>query len=78
MITQILSDIELDVKYKIYKEQKRLKAIKNVKELLDQIDFSAEVVPFEDIKKLSQLLVSLKGEALDEEENQLIVKIVKS
>jgi pantothenate synthetase len=78
MITQKLSEIELDVKYNIYLEQKRLKAIKTIKELLDQIDFSVEVVPFGDIKKLSKLLVSLKGKALDEEENRLIEKIVKS
>ncbi len=78
MITQVLSDIELEVKYKIYKEQKRLIAVKTVKELFDQVDFSVEVVPSEDIEKLSRLLVSLKGKALNEEENRLIEKIVKS
>ncbi len=78
MITQVLSDIELDVKYKIYKEQKRLIAVKTVKELLDQVDFSVEVVPLEDIEKLSRLLVSLKGKELNEEEKRLIEKIIKS
>jgi len=78
MIQQILSEIELDVKYKIYLEQKKLKVIKTFKELLNQIDFSVEVVPSMDTEKLSRLLVSLKGKELDEDENRLIDEILKS
>ena len=78
MITQKLSSIESEVKNNIFIEQKRLIAVKTFIELFNQIDFSVEVVPFEDIERLSRLLVSLKGKELNEEENRLIEKIVMS
>jgi len=60
MIQEVLTDIETEVKYNIYTEQKNLVAIKTLKELLNQIDHDVEVVPAEDKEKLSTLLVSLK------------------
>ncbi len=78
MITKILSDIESDVESKIYIEQKKLTAIRSIAKLLKQIDFSAEVVPYENNAKLSHLLVSLKGMALNEEEIKLIDTIVQN
>jgi hypothetical protein len=78
MITQKLSEIELEVKYKIYSEQKKLKTVKTFIKLINQIDLNVEVIPINDIEKLSRLLVSLKGKVLNEEENRLIEKIVKS
>ncbi len=78
MIRGKIKQIELEIKYNIFTEQKKLKAVQTVKELLDQIDFTVEVVPLEDIEKLSRLLVTLKGKPLNEEENRLIEKIVKS
>jgi len=78
MITKILSDIESDVESKIYIEQKKLAAIRSIAKLLKQIDFSAEVVPYENNGKLSHLLVSLKGMALNEEEIKLIDTIVQN
>ena len=76
MITQIISEIELDVKYKIFTEQKRLKAIKTIKGLLFQIDFKAETVPLEDVKKLSQLMIELKGKDLNEDEFRVIEDLI--
>lgn len=78
MITKILSDIESDVESNIYIEQKKLAAIRSIAKLLKQIDFSAEVVPYENNGKLSHLLVSLKGTALNEEEIKLIDTIVQN
>jgi hypothetical protein len=78
MIRGKIKQFELEIKYNIFTEQKKLKAVQTVKELLDQIDFTVEVVPLEDIEKLSRLLVTLKGKPLNEEENRLIEKIVKS
>jgi hypothetical protein len=77
MIQELLTDIEMEVKYKIYTEQKNLVAVKNLKELLNQIDHEVEVVPLEDKKKLSKLLVSLKGQTLSDVENHLIERIIK-
>ena len=77
MIQDVLTDLELDVKYKIYLEQKNLAAVKNLKELLNQIDHEAEVVPYEDKEKLSRLLVSLKGQTLNDVENRVVERIIK-
>ena len=77
MTQEILTDIEMEVKYSIYTEQKNLVAVKNLKELLNQIDHEAEVVPYEDKEKLSRLLVSLKGQTLNDVENRVIERIIK-
>lgn len=78
MIQELLTDIELDVKYKIYTEQKNLLAVKNLKELLNQIDHDVEVVPLKDKEKLSTLLVSLKGQALSDIEYRMVERIIKN
>lgn len=78
MIQELLTDIESDVKYKIYTEQKNLLAVKNLKELLNQIDHDVEVVPLEDKEKLSTLLVSLKGQALSDIEYRMVERIIKN
>ena len=77
MILNKLSFIELEVKSNIYKEQNRLVAIKTVQDLLTQIDFEAEVVPLKDIVKLTTLLNSLKGRSLNEEESELLIRIIE-
>lgn len=78
MIQELLADIETDVKYKIYTEQKNLIAVRNLKELLSQIDHEVEVVPYEDKERLSMLLVSLKGQALNDNEYRVIERIIKN
>jgi len=76
MIQKILTEIEVDIKYRIYSEKKNLIAVKNLSQLIDQIDFDAEVVPLENKDRLSRLLVSLKGSELNENENGMIDKIM--
>ena len=78
MIQELLADIEMDVKYSIYTEQKNLIAVKNLKELLNQVDHEVEVVPYKDKEKLSRLLVSLKGQALNDVEYRVIERIIKN
>ena len=75
MIQKVLTDIEIEVSNRINVEENNLKAVKELKLLLDQIDYEAEVVPFEDKERLSRLLVSLKGATLNESENQLVERI---
>jgi len=77
MILDKLTSIELEVKSNIYKEQNKLVAVKTIQDLLDQIDFNAEIVPMEDLDKLSMLLDSLKGRALSEEESELLKRLVE-
>lgn len=77
MILDKLTSIELEVKSNIYNEQNKLVAIKTLQVLLDQIDFNVEIVPMENIEKLSRLLNSLKGRALNEEERELLSRLIE-
>ena len=77
MIRNLLSEIEVEIKYRIYRENKYLSALKNIKESLNQIDFDAEIVPVENKSKLIQLFTSLKTEDLIEDELYLIDQIVR-
>ena len=53
----------------------RIKAIKKIKELLAEIDFTAEKIPSHDIERFVRLLTSLKGEPLNKDELQVAVEI---
>lgn len=77
MILDKLTLLNLEVKSNIYKEQNRLVAIKTIQDLLGQIDFDVEIVPTKDIKKLTTLLISLKGRILNEEESELLKRIIE-
>ena len=77
MILDKLSIIELEVKFDIYQGQNKLKAIRGIIVLLNQIDFGAEIVPTDDIDKLSKLLYSLKGSALNENECDIIKSLIE-
>ena len=77
MILDKLALLKLEVKENIYKEKNKLAAIKTIQDLFSQIDFNAEMVPMNDIKKLNKLLVSLKGKTLNEEEGKLLKKLIK-
>lgn len=55
---------------------RRISAAKSIRKLLEQIDFSSEVVPHEDEERLSNLLVTLKGKSLDDAEKELINELI--
>lgn len=76
MLKSKLYELELDLKYRIFQDQKKLSAVKSIKELLHQIDFSAEKVLF-DKEKLTSLLLELKGEDLTEDEKVIVNELVK-
>lgn len=59
-------------------DQMRLQAIREIKNLLMQIDFNAEVVPTENSNKLKELLVSLKGSQLTKSEDKLVNELVEN
>lgn len=77
MIIEKLLTIESEVKSNIYKEQNRLISIKTFQILLSKIDFDSEVVQIENLEKLTDLLISLKGRALNEEEMELLERIIQ-
>ena len=75
MITALISNVKLATCYKISREIIKLNAIKSIEDLISTIDFSAEIVPIEDNKKLQKLLTSLKGEELSLTEIEIIKEI---
>ncbi len=54
----------------------KIKAIRETKKLLNQIDFNAEVVPMESESKLKELLISLKGTLLTKMESKLVKELI--
>jgi len=57
-------------------DNKKLKAAIIIKELLEKIDFKAEVVPENNLEMFTRLLISLKGEPLNKDEAELVKEIV--
>ncbi|MCF6308368.1 MAG: hypothetical protein L3J09_10470 [Flavobacteriaceae bacterium] len=54
----------------------KLAAIRSIKNLLLHLDLNAEVVPVNNASRLQNLLSSLKGEDLNDEENKLVEELV--
>ena len=54
----------------------KLKTIRNLRNLLMQIDFTSETVPLENTEKLIELLTSLKGEKLTKEESNIAEELI--
>ena len=77
MIIEKLSKIEVEAKYKINSEYRKIETVKVFKELLNQIDFTAEVVPVEDSERLTKVLTSLKGKQLTGCEAKLVEEIIR-
>lgn len=53
----------------------KLEAIKSIKGIVSQIDFTTEVVPVADPERLIKLLASLKGEQLTVHEIDIVYDI---
>jgi hypothetical protein len=64
------------MEYAADNDQMKLEAIRGIKKLLMQIDFNSEVVPTESYSKLKELLESLKGSLLTENEIKLINELI--
>ena len=54
----------------------KLKVIREIRNTLLQVDFMSEIVPLENVNKLSSLLMSLKGSRLTEDELSLVEELV--
>ncbi len=78
MILDKLTMAEQTAKENIKISIRRISAAKSIKKLLEQIDFSSEVVPLEDEERLSQLMTTLKGKSLDDAEKELIKELINS
>ncbi|MCX7551887.1 hypothetical protein [Xanthomarina sp. F2636L] len=78
MIRAKLLFIEEELKKQPVQNLEFLEALYTIKNLINQIDFSAEVVPVEDIKKVNKLFKSLKKDSLTKTEKLIIKQLVKN
>jgi hypothetical protein len=72
MIKYIISEIKKVTKNNY---EKRLEAIHTIERILEEIDFSSEVVPTQDLEKLKSLLTNLKGNSLTANELEIVNEI---
>lgn len=78
MIHHIISQIKLSANTAIENEVELLVAANTIENLLNQIDFTSEIVPIDDFDRLKKLLTSLKEEELNTKEIELITIINKT
>jgi hypothetical protein len=76
MIESKLLLIEQATMNNLTQDYLKLKAIRDTKEQLTQIDVNAEVVPMENESKLKELLIDLKGTLLTKEELRLVEELI--
>jgi hypothetical protein len=69
--------IELELNKDSLKNKELLTALNSIKKLLNQIDFTAEVLPLEEFKKVKQVFESLKNESLTKNEKFIIKQLIK-
>lgn len=56
-------------------ETKKIEALKSIEHLLNEIDFSSEVVPTNNVDKLISLITNLKGNELSFNELEVVKEI---
>jgi len=78
MIQKKISYIKQLSTMKIEIEAEKLETITIIENLLTKLDFNSEVVPTNNLEKLINLLTSLKGEALNHQEKELVLEISES
>ena len=57
-------------------DSEKLKAANSIRDLLTQIDFTAETIPENNMDMFVRLLTSLKGKPLNKSENELVIEIM--
>ncbi|WP_417856452.1 hypothetical protein [Xanthomarina gelatinilytica] len=69
--------LEQELKKDSLKNRDSLTALYALKSLLGQIDFTAEVIPLENVKRLIKIFESLKNESLTKKEKIIVRQLVK-
>lgn len=59
-------------------DNKKLEAIESIREIISQTDFTDEEIPMDDPERLNQLLASIKGEQLTEQELDIVYEITNN
>jgi len=78
MILDKLSKMECETELESRVVADRVKAIKSLREILSQVDFSVEEIPMGDNDRFLGLLKSLKDGALSNDEEKLIDEILQN
>jgi len=78
MILYNLYRLEDEVKENLHHEEMRLKRIQSFKELLSELDFTAEKIPEDSPERLVRILESIKGRRLEQDELDLVEEIFKA
>ncbi|MBG7629778.1 MAG: hypothetical protein IZT56_05040 [Bacteroidetes bacterium] len=77
MILKTISIIKHTSTINIQNEVEKLETIATIENLLNEVDFTSEVVPTHNVEKLTNLLRSLKEEELNTQEIALVKEITK-
>lgn len=77
MVRSKILFLEQELNRKPIRNKELLEAVNNLKVLLKQIDFTAEVVPVENRKRVLSLFTSLKDEPLTKKEHLVITRLLK-
>lgn len=75
MIRKTLLKIKLKLSTSNYKDAELLKVITAFENLIEEIDFSSELIPLDNLDMLKKLFTSLKNEELNSKEIELLEKI---
>lgn len=75
MILKTISIIKQNSNVNIQNEVEKLETIATIEKLLNEVDFTAEVVPTHNVERLTNLLSSLKEEKLNTKEIALVKEI---
>lgn len=78
MITKTISNVTLDIKRNNNCENKTIELVISINKLLNKVDFSANIIPIEDIENLTNLLTILKCEKLSNCESTLVEDVIGS
>lgn len=76
MIFHKIFILEQELQTHLKEGRKKQKALNNIKQLLNQVNSNAEVVPAKDLRRLSLMLSCLKGKRLSRYENLVLKEII--
>ena len=78
MIYQKIFITERNIKKALETDMKKMETLESIKELLNQVDSSAEIIPASSPERLYLLLKDLKGSDLTRQEKQMMNEILRA
>jgi hypothetical protein len=75
MIQKIITDMKNKANENLENQSKKLQTLASIENLLDEIDFTSEIVPTNNVDKLISLFTNLKGNHLNSTELEIVNEI---